>query len=99
MHVVVNRIRLKSPIGDEVFALAQRDIPPRAAEIGGLEAFYFLRVGDDELVVVIVGDSEEAIDRMRAEIGNDWMRENVMPLAAAPPDRMVGVAAVSFERS
>jgi hypothetical protein len=29
VHVVVNRISLKSPIDDEVFAVAQRDIPPR----------------------------------------------------------------------
>ena len=36
--------RLKSPIDDEVFAVAQRDIPRRAAEIDGLQAFYFLPV-------------------------------------------------------
>jgi len=99
VHAVVNRIHLKSPIAPEVFAAAQRDIPPRAARIDGLRAFHVLRVGDDELVVLVIGDSEDALDRMRAEIGNDWMRENVVPHVAAPPDRMVGEAVVSFERS
>ena len=35
----------------------------------------------------------------RAEVGNAWMRENMVPHAAAPPDRIVGKAVVSFERS
>lgn len=99
MQAVVNRIRLKSPIDAAVFAVARRDIPPRAAEIEGLQAFHVLRVSEDELVVLVIGDSEEALDRMRAEVGNAWMRENVVPHAAAPPERVVGEAVVSFQRS
>ena len=58
MYAVVNRLRLKHPIDPEVFAEAQRDIPPRAAQIDGLHAFHALRVGDNELVLIIIGDSE-----------------------------------------
>jgi hypothetical protein len=68
MHAVVNRIRLKDPIDDEVYTAAQRDLPNRVARNGGIRAFYLVRCGDDDLLVVILGDSQEAIDQMRAEI-------------------------------
>jgi hypothetical protein len=98
VHAVVNRIRLKSPIDPEVFAAAQRELPPRAAQIDGLRAFHLLRAADDDLIVVILADHAEALEQMRSEIGNDWMRENVVPHAAGPPERLVGEAVVSYER-
>jgi hypothetical protein len=51
------------------------------------------------LVVLVLGDGPEALDRTRDEIGNEWMRENVIPHVAAPPDRIVGEAVVAYERS
>ena len=98
-HIVVNRVRLKSPIDDEAFAGAQRDLQRVAAEIEGLQAFYLASAENGDLLAVIVADSEEAIDQMREVIGNSWMRDNVIPHAAAPPDRTVCKTAVAFERS
>jgi hypothetical protein len=99
MHAVVNRIRLEDPIEDEVYAAAQRDLPDRVASIDGLRVFYLIRCGDDDLLVVILADSQEAIDQMRAEVGNDWMRANVVPHAASPPDRLVGEIVAAYERT
>ncbi len=98
MHAVVNRISLKSPIDPAVFEAAHRDIPARAAEIEGLRAFHLIRCGEEDLLVVIIAETEQALERMRSEIGNDWMRENVIPHAAGPPDRLSGELVVSFER-
>lgn len=98
MHAVVNRLRLAHPIDPSVFEAAQRDLPPRAAQIEGLRGFHLLRVSDDELVLVILGDTPQALERMRDEIGNDWMRENVVPHLAGGTERLVGEAVVSFER-
>jgi len=99
MHAVVNRIRLNGPIDDEVYVAAQRDLPDRVASIDGIRAFYVVRCGDDDLVVVILGDSQEVIDQMRIEIGNDWMRANIVPHAASPPDRLVGEIVAAYERA
>jgi hypothetical protein len=99
MHAVVNRIRLKGPMDDEVYAAAQRDLPDSVARIDAIRAFYLVRCGDDDLLVVILGDSQEAIDQMRAEIGNDWMRENIVPHAASPPDRLAGEIVAAYERT
>jgi hypothetical protein len=98
MLVVVNRVQLKEPIDGAVFAAAQREMPARVAAIDGIRSFYVGRSGDEELFVVIVGDDEAAIDRMRDEVGNEWMRANVVPRAAAPPDRVVFEVLASFER-
>jgi hypothetical protein len=99
MHAVVNRLRLARPIDSSVFENAQRDLPPRAAEIEGLRAFHVLRAGDDELVVLIMGDTPEALEQMRAEVGNDWMRENVVAHLAGGTERVVAEAVVSWERA
>lgn len=98
MPAVVNRIRLKDPLEDDVYAAAQRDLAGRVAEIDGIQALYLIRVGDDELIVVILGDTEQAIDQMREQVGNDWMRAHVVPHAAAPPERVVGELVTVYER-
>ena len=98
MHAVVNRLRLAQPIDPAVFEAAQRELPPRAAQIDGLRAFHVLRVGDDELVVLVIGDTPDALDRMRDEVGNAWMREQIVPHLAGGTERLVGQAVVSYER-
>lgn len=99
MHAVVNRIQLRESIDDSVFADAQRDLPDLVSEIAGIRSFYLVRAGDHDLLVVIIGESEQAIDQMRDRIGNDWMRANVIPYAAGPPDRVVGEVVTAFERT
>ena len=98
MHAVVNRLRLARPIDQSVFENAQRELPPRAAEIEDLRAFHVLRAGDDELIVLILGDAPEALERMRTEVGNDWMRENIVPHLAGGTERVVAESVVSWER-
>ena len=98
MHAVVNRLRLARPIDQSVFENAQRELPPRATEIEDLRAFHVLRAGDDELIVLILGDTPEALERMRTEVGNDWMRENIVPHLAGGTERVVAESVVSWER-
>jgi len=98
VYAVVNRIRLADPIPDEVYAEAHREVLPGADAIDGLRAMHLIRAGENELIVVILADTEAALVRTREEIGNDWMRANVIPHAAGPPERVTGEVAASFER-
>jgi hypothetical protein len=41
-------------------------------------------------MLVIVGESAEAVERVATEVGSPWMRTNVVPLLASPPDRHIG---------
>ena len=77
MHAVVNTIALQRPLEDAVFEAAQRELPERVAAIEGIRAVHMIRTGETELVLVIVGDDEAALDRMRDAVGDEWMRENV----------------------
>lgn len=99
MHAVVNRIRLARPIPDEVFASAAREVMPRVEAIEGLRAMHLVSAGEHELVVVLLADSPEALERTRVEVGNAWMRENVVPYAAGAPERVTGEVVASFERA
>ncbi len=98
MHAVVNTIALERPLDESVFEAARREMPERIAAVEGIEAVHMIRTGETELVLVIVGDDEAALDRMRDAVGNEWMRANVIPNAAAPPARAVGEVVVSYRR-
>jgi hypothetical protein len=96
MVMVVNRVALKEAIPDEVFSAAQREMPARVRAIGGIHSFHLALAGDRELLLVIVGEDQDAIELMRDQIGNEWMSANVVPHAASPPDRVVGEVVVTF---
>lgn len=97
MHAVVNRLRLSTPIPPEVWARAQEEVPPRARAVPGFKALHVIQVSDDEVVLVVVADSAETLDRVATEVGNTWMRDNVIPHLAAPPERQVGRVVASSE--
>jgi hypothetical protein len=90
VHAVVNRLRLKSAIPPEVWERAQAEVPTRARTIPGFHALHIIEVSEYEVVLVVIAETAEALDRIANEIGNTWMRENVIPHLAAPPDRQVG---------
>ena len=98
MLAVVNTISLTRPLDDAVFEAARRDMPPRIAALAGIHAVHMIRTAETELVLVIVGEDEAAIEGMRDAIGDEWMRANVIPIAAAPPQRVVGEVEISYQR-
>lgn len=96
--MIVNRVRLAEPLPEQVLARAREELPARAAAIAGMRSLHVVPVGADELLVVLAGDDEQAIDRLREEVGNDFMRRHVIPHAAGPPERSGGEAAVDWFR-
>lgn len=98
MHAVVNTVALERPIDDSVWEAARRDLTPQIASVEGVQSVQIVRTGEREIVIVIVGEDEAALDRMRDAIGNEWMRANVIPNAAGPPQRAVGEVLVHFQR-
>jgi hypothetical protein len=99
MHAVINRIPLREPLDDAALAAAQDDLDAQAAQVDGLAAIHVLRTRDDELVVLVFGDDEAALDRTREQLGNAFMREHVIPHAAGPPERIVTEIVLSYQRS
>ena len=97
MYAVVNRLRLSKPIPPEVWERAQAEVPPLARQVPGFKSLHVIEISDDEIVLVVVADSAETLDRVATEVGNAWMRENVIPYLASPPDRQIGKVVASTE--
>ncbi len=98
MHAVVNRIPLREPLDDAELAAAQAELQEQAAQVQGLAAIHALRTDDGDLLLVIIGDDEAALDRTRDQLGNAFMRRHVIPHAAGPPNRTVTEVILSYQR-
>jgi hypothetical protein len=98
MHAVLNRIRMREPLDDATLSAAQRDLDDQAAQIEGLAALQVLQTDESDLVVLVFGDDEAALERTRQQLGNAFMREHVIPYAAGPPERAVTKVILSYQR-
>jgi hypothetical protein len=99
VHAVLNRIRVRDSLDDAALAAAQRDLDVQAGQIDGLAAIKVLRTEEGDLVVVVFGDDEAALERTREQMGNAFMREHVMPHAASAPERTIGEIVLSYRRA
>jgi hypothetical protein len=99
MHAVVNRVPLREPLDEAALAAAQRDLDAQAVRVDGLAGLHVLSIGEHELVVLVFGDDEAALERTRAEMGNTFMREHVMPHADGPPERAIAEVVLTYQRA
>jgi hypothetical protein len=95
VHAVVNRLRLASTAPTDLWERAQTELLPRMMQVDGFEQMHVVEMAPGEVVVIIVADAAETLDRIATEAGNSWMIENVIPHIAEPPDRQVGKIVVS----
>ena len=86
--VVVNHLRLRDPISDEMVQ-AFRTIVPRIVN-GGASAAQAVQVDDTHIILILEFKSAEDADRVASEIGGPWMREHIVPLLARGPERSLG---------
>ncbi len=98
MHAVISRIQLREPLTREQIVATQRDVDGAAGAVDGLAAIHILRTEDGDLVVLVLGEDQDALDRTRDVLGNALMRKHVIPHAAGPPERTIAEALVSWER-
>ena len=89
MAGVVNHLRFKEAVDPQLFARAERDLTSQMGAIGGCQGFHVIQTSDTELVLVILGDDVDVLNRLAREVGSPWMTANVAPLLAGPPDRHI----------
>ena len=90
MAAVVNILRFKDPVDPSLFTTATSELVPRMREIEGFQALHVLQTAETEVVLLILGDTVEVLDRVATEVGSPWMVANVVPLLVAPPERHIG---------
>jgi hypothetical protein len=98
VHAVLNRIRMSERLDDAALAAAQEDLNAAASEVEGLAAIQVLRTEEGDLIVLVFGDDEAALERTREQLGNAFMRKHVIPHAAGPPERAVTEVILSYQR-
>ncbi len=95
MHTVINTLRFKAPLDPSLFSARQAELASLMRPLDGFRSFQVVQVADDQVVLVVVGDDEAALNRMASAVGNTWMAEHVAPLLAAPPERRLGLVIAS----
>ena len=95
MHVVVNHLRLRDPVPDELVAGAA-EVMQRVVAAGALAA-RIAKVDDRHLMLLLEFRTAEDADRIAREVGGPWMREHVRPLLAGDTERSVGEVIASAE--
>jgi hypothetical protein len=92
---VVNVLRFKESPEPGLFERAAEELGPKMREVDGFQALHIVRVGDAEVVLIILAESIEILDRIATDIGSPWMVEHVVPLLSAPPERHIGESIAS----
>jgi hypothetical protein len=65
--------------------------------IDGFKGFHVVQVAANEVILLILGDTVEVLNRIATEVGSSWMSANVVPLLTTPPDRQIGAIVASIE--
>ena len=90
MAAVVNVLQFKEAPDAELFEQAAAELGPKMHEVDGFERLAIVRTGETEIVLLIEAATVDALDQIATDIGSPWMRENVVPLLAGPPQRHIG---------
>lgn len=99
MHAVINHLRFNGTIDRALFVRAEQELAPAMRAVPGFRRLNVVQVADDHAVLLIMGDDAEVLDRLATEVGSPWMREHVLPLLAAPPERHIGLVIASASGS
>jgi hypothetical protein len=78
------------PADPEVFARSAGDLESRMRAIESFRDFEVVQTSEREVILLIFGDTTDALDRIASEVGSPRLRENVVLLLDAPPRRYVG---------
>jgi hypothetical protein len=97
MHAVVNQLHFREPVDPALFVRAQSDLAPQERAIDGFKGFHLVQTSETEAILVIFGDDADTLDRIATEVGSPWMRANVVPQPASPPERHLGQVVASAE--
>lgn len=90
MHAVLNHLHFSDDVDPGLFAAAEIELLPRMRAVDGFQGFHVVQTSPTEVTLVILAVDADTLDRIATEVGSPWMRANVIPLLAAPPNRQVG---------
>ena len=90
MAAVVNHLHFKDAVDPQLFAAAERDLIAQMRAIDGFQDLHVIQTSDRDVVLVVLADDVDTLNRLATEVGSPWMTANVLPLLASPPERHIG---------
>lgn len=89
MYAVVNHMKLSRPLDTDIIDRMNSELMANIATMPGALNALCVQVADDGIVVVVICESAEALERVHQEVGLPWVGENLKPYLAST-DRKVG---------
>jgi len=89
MHAVVNHMKLSRPLDDDIIERMNSELMSNIGKMPGVANALCVQVAEDAIVVVVVCESEDSLERVHQEVGLPWVRGNLKPYLAST-DRKVG---------
>jgi hypothetical protein len=89
MYAVVNHMKLSRPLDNKIIERMNSELMSNIAKMPGVVNALCVQVADDGIVVVVICESAEFLERVHQEVGSPWVGENLTPYLAST-DRKVG---------
>jgi len=89
MHAVVNHMKLSRPLDGDIIERMNSELMSDIGKMPGVVQGLCVQVADDGIVVVVVCESEDFLERVHQEVGLPWVRDNLKPYLAGT-DRKTG---------
>ena len=89
VHAVVNHMKLGTPLDDDIIERMNSGLMAKAAGMPGFRNAYCVQTAHDGIVIIVVCESAEALERVHQEVGSPWVGGNLLPYVAST-DRKTG---------
>lgn len=89
MYAVVNHMKLSRPLDSNIIERMSSELMSNLAKMPDFANALCVQVADDGIVIVVICESEEALERCHQEVGSPWVGANLAPYLAST-DRKVG---------
>ncbi len=90
MAAVVNHLHFKDPVDATLLARAETELGPAMRAITSFRGFHMIQISDRHVILIIMADTVQALDKIATEVGSPWMLAHVVPFLDRPPQRHIG---------
>ncbi len=95
MYAVVNHLQLTKPVDNFLDPLSQEGLPLLANQ-PGFNDFYFVKVSDNQAILMIVWQDATTADNGTKMFDSTWFAKNMAPYLASQQQRSTGEVLVTY---
>jgi hypothetical protein len=89
MYAAIRQAKLKPGTADEVARLTREGGVPLISSFPGFKAYYLVLGADDAVTTVSIFEDKASAEKCNTQM-LDWIKKNIGPMLAAPPQGVEG---------